>query len=260
MLYTARVYFTPMKLIPLAVWSGMYLYRELLNLFEAYGARFEHRNRKPFYLSPIFSDDGKFITSGMLEPDKIYMFRFSTIDSMLIDIFRTALGNNMNNNPIFRIVRIEESVFNSPILGQRDVDGKYMARIELKFAPTVFKYRGLEILYPSPTRFFLSIARDLYDIFNVNLRKDTINIIMNTEIASQKINIVKIYIGKSSNNAERHIKTFSGKATYVVLLHGERVPILNIFLRLAEMVGVGKNRSIGLGHVDILSIDVKKLK
>jgi len=258
-LYTAKVFFASAKPVPLAVWSGMYLYRELLNLFESQGVRFNHSARKPFYLSPILADGKnlRYIVTGALEPGEVYWFRFSTASVELVDLFRASAASGGLGD--LRVVRIEETVIDSwGTAGSRE-EGLYLVRAELRFAPTLFRFRGHSVLYPSPARFFLSLARDIYEVWGVDLLRESIRISMGTDVASMSIRTERLYIGRDAGGRERYVEGFAGRAVFVSAVPAARLPLVLSLLRLSEAVGVGKNRALGLGFVSVANVEVKRV-
>jgi len=277
MLYVAKVFFTVTKPIPLAVWSGMYLYRELLNIFELHGVHFDHSARKPFYLSPILLSQSErsvergrdmYINTGILEPGKVYWFRFSTTKVELIDLLRASITSTSNS---LQIITIEESIIDSwnslPLLldGEGKREGLYLVIADLRFAPTLFRYRKRtrskylerDVPYPSPTRFILSLARDICEIWGVDLRREVKKI--EAEVIPDRIITKKLYIGRGSDGINRYIKSFSGRAILIFEVPASLLSLLLNMLQLSEAVGVGKNRALGLGFVSVINVEVEEI-
>jgi len=237
----------------------MYLYRELLNLFESQGVQFDHSSRKPFYLSPIFVDGRniRYVNAGILEPGEVYWFKFSTASTELADIFRTSVASGGLGG--LRIARIEEAAIDSwGTTGSRE-EGLHLVRAELRFAPTLFRFRGHSVLYPSPARFFLSLARDVYEVWGVDLLRESIRISTGTDVASMSIRTERLYIGRDAGGRERYMDGFAGKAVFVSAVPSTRLPLLLSLLRLSEVVGVGKNRALGLGFVSVANVEMKRI-
>jgi len=277
-LHVAKVFFTVAEPIPLAVWSGMYLYREILNLFELHGVYFDHSARKPFYLSPILlnSSEGSakrdrvmYINTGVLRPDRVYWFRFSTTRTELVNLLRSSIASGIISG--LRAIAIEESIIDPwnihlalPDGGRRKED-LYLVNVELVFAPTLFRYHKRtrsrywerDVLHPSPTRFIRSLARDIYEIWGIDLRRWVNKI--SGEVFLDRIRIEKLYIGRGSDGRDRYIKSFTAKASLVFEVSATQLPILLNMLQLLEAVGVGKNRAIGLGFVSVINIEVEEV-
>lgn len=255
-IYRVDVFFMTMKSVPLVVWSGMYLYRELLKLFEQNDISFIHKSWKPFTISPIIeADSGKFINIGVLEPNKIYRFRFSTVDPSLFNIFKRAVHENQN---LFNVIRIEARYIDPSISLENSETDRYIVLINIIFAPTLFKFHGSSILYPSPQRFFMSTLKDLYMVTGADLRKHLRKLFLNLEITSHRIRMAKLYIGKNDKDRIRYTKAFYGKATYLAVATHNHVQFINLLLNMAQSLGVGKSRAIGLGNVEIISTEIFK--
>jgi len=262
-LYVARVFFEPAKPIPLAVWSGMYLYRELLNLFESQGVRFDHSSRKPFYLSPIFVGGRglKYITSGILEPGKTYWFRFATADLDLASTFRTLVASGGLGD--LRAFRIEESMMNSWSSNNRssvysNSGDKYHVVATLRFAPTVFKFEGNEAFSPSKDRFLASVARDIDEIWGTNIEAIAKEIAQRTEVLDSSVKKLRLSIGRGANG-DRAMKAFAGTAVYLFALSPNEVGLVLDMLKLSEAIGVGKSRTLGFGFVSVEKVEVHRV-
>ncbi|MEM4584284.1 MAG: CRISPR system precrRNA processing endoribonuclease RAMP protein Cas6 [Ignisphaera sp.] len=259
-IYSVDVYFTVKNSIPLYVWNGMYLYKELLRMFEEMGLSFNHRARKPFTISPIVDIDDRYV--DVLEPDKVYRFRFSTLNIRLFEVFRKALHENQD---IFNVIRMEVGSVDlsthslSFRLSTQSKSTRCLVLIDIRFLPTLFKFHGHAVLYPSPQRFLASILRDLYLATGIDLRKQLKHFVYNFEIISYRTRITKLYIGKSDKNIDRYVRTFYGKVRYIAVVEQNNIQLLNLLLNIARNLGVGKNRAIGLGDIRITNINIKTL-
>ncbi|MEM4844618.1 MAG: CRISPR-associated endoribonuclease Cas6 [Ignisphaera sp.] len=257
-IYSVDVYFTVKNFIPLYVWNGMYLYKELLRMFEEVGLSFNHRARKPFTISPIVDIDDMYV--DVLEPDKVYRFRFSTLNIELLEVFRKALYENQD---IFNVIRMEVGSIDLSThslffrLSTQSESTRCLAFIDIRFLPTLFKFHGHVVLYPSPQRFIASVLRDLYLATGVDLRKQLEYFVHNFEIISYRTRIAKLYIGKNNGNIDRYVRAFYGKVRYIAVVEQNNIELLNLLLNIAKNLGVGKNRAIGLGDIRIINIDIK---
>ncbi|MET1101039.1 MAG: CRISPR system precrRNA processing endoribonuclease RAMP protein Cas6 [Pyrodictiaceae archaeon] len=256
--YRVDVEFTVRRPIPVAVWSGMYLYRELLTMLEHYGVKFHHRGVKPFTISPILDADGvEYMDTGILEPGEAYRFRFSTADLHLLEAFRRAIGGGNDYLDVIRVgIRKVDLATNQ---GKTPRRSKYLATVRLRFLPTLFKFRSFEVLYPSPHRFLLSVLRDFYRITGTDLRALLQRVMLETELILDKTRVFRLCIGRDGSGRERCLRAFRGEAVYAILIKGDYLHFITKLFELAGALGVGKNRSIGLGHVDIIGMKVKEL-
>jgi CRISPR-associated endoribonuclease Cas6 len=253
--YRLDIEFTVGKPIAVAVWSGIYLYKELISLLERHGIVFDHKKEKPFTLSPILDDNSeRCVYTGILEPERIYKFRFSTHTPLLIDGLREAIKDADDK---FQVIRITQRKLDLTITGDPSCQDHYLVKAKIRFYPTLFKFRSFEVLYPSPRRFFASLLRDTYRVAGLNLR--VLLHLAEVELVEDKTKVKKLYIGRNASSSERHVKTFSGEAAYAIFVEGAHLQTIIKLLDLAGMLGVGKNRSIGLGHVNVVNVKVEKM-
>jgi len=257
-IYTTWVRFTPKHDIPLAVWSGIYLHKLILDLLEKDGVVFEHNAPKPFMISPILKSNG-YVDRGVLAKGEVYAFKVTTIGREVYKSLIEALYES-DEAPIAPISVESRAVkLEAPPAGSGNEKG-FLVELKLKFYPTVFKFRGHIVPYPSPIRLLLSVARDMYVISKMDLRSALRGIMSNVELVSYNTKLCKLYIGKDAAGRERYVQALQGVATYIFFALRRRwLPIIEMLLEVAMCCGVGKNRSIGLGHVEILKYNVTKI-
>jgi len=153
---------------------------------------------------------------------------------------------------------MEETVIDSWNAAEAGEEGLYLVRAELRFAPTLFKYWRYRVLHPSPTRFLLSLAKDVYEIWGADLRRSLGKV--KSEVLSHSVRTERLYIGRGAGNGrERYIECFAGDATFVFETPATVVPVLLSLLRLSGAIGVGKNRPLGLGFVSVANVEVEKV-
>jgi len=121
----------------------------------------------------------------------------------------------------------------------------------VRFHPTMFMFRGRRVLYPSPARLLMGAARNLYEATGLDLRGHAAALARAVELTGWQGGIVKVSIGKG-----RVVKAFEGIATYTV--DPDSLPpgweeILSLLLAAARLLGAGRSRGIGFGHVEPLS-------
>ena len=125
------------------------------------------------------------------------------------------------------------------------------------FYPTLFKFSGREVLYPSPSRLLFSIGKD---IARCTGRKKPIRFVRDlldkVELIEDRTKVVELRIGKHTNGKQRKVSTFYGKAKYLFSVGKDMIPSIREMLNLLNLFGVGKNRSMGLGFVKVPAEDV----
>jgi len=254
--YSAWIYFTPRFDIPLAVWGGIYLHKLVLGLLEKKQTFFNHYAQKPFMLSPIMKNSSC-IGHGMLLKDDVYMFRITTLSQSVLRMLIEALYQS-SEIPIVPI-RIESKILKLEIPStNRNSNKKLLIELKLRFYPTMFKFRGYTVLYPSPMRLLTSAVRDLHMARKIDLRPILRKVFLNVELISYNTKIQKLYIGKDMNGRDRYLRAFQGEASFIIVAEGHKLPLLNMLLEITKHCGVGKNRSIGLGYVEVVKQSVIK--
>lgn len=257
--YSARIFFSVGRPIPLIVWSGMYLYRLILQVLESNGLSLLHSEPKPFSISPIYvvhdSGEQRFIDRGVLNPGDLYTFRFSSLDREVFEQVVKVFASSKVE--VFDVVRVEQTLFTIPInINCVEDPSKSTLIIMVRFSPTIFKFWGHEVLYPSPIRFTRSIMKYLQTAIGLDISKCFGDLTRTIELINSNIRIDRFPIGKDSFNKDRVVTAFYGLAKYAVVISNSFVDVFKDYiLKFAKLTGVGKNRSIGFGDITEISIE-----
>jgi len=256
--YSAQILFSVNKPIPLAVWSGMYLHKLILQVLESSGLSLSHRDPKPFSISPIYIISNTkiqhFIDKGILNPGQLYTFRFSSLERKIFEC--VVKGFAHVEVDIFNVVRIEQARLTIPtnINCVEDSD-KSSLIILVRFSPTIFKFHGHAILYPSPIRFMKSLMKYLHIATSLDVSKCFGDLTRAADLINFDIRVNRFSIGRDDSNRDRIVKAFYGSAKYVIVVPKSFANVFkNYVLRFVKVMGIGKNRSIGFGDISEISI------
>ena len=251
-------------------WCGRFLSRLVGEVLEGVGVRVPHGAEvKPFSISPIFDVNDR--VAGRLVPGDAYWFRASFMCNM-VDCGRVVNAfvrdsYALSSGGVVRVfgVEVSELRLNS------NAGGRAVVNWGVRFWPTVFTFRSRYVAWPSPARFLSSAARSLVSLIHgssIVLSKDggklsgVINgvdvkdfikdLVFNTEVVGFRVRRLRVDLGGG-----RVMPAFRGVAEYVT--YTDNVSLFNALLDVAEFLGVGKNRALGLGFIKILHRDVKPL-
>jgi len=111
--------------------------------------------------------------------------------------------------------------------------------------PTILRFSGITLRYPSPRALIVSAARVLRWLTGRGLERATVaGMVMGVELAGYRVRGVRVNMGKG-----RLVEGIVGTATLVARLSGQRLRGLLLALQAANLAGLGKNRALGLGRV-----------
>jgi Uncharacterized conserved protein (DUF2276). len=256
----AYIHFSLERPTPITTWSGIYLYKQVLRVLELNGITVPHDKPKYFTLSPIYRVSGnspQIVFSGFLNSEELYAFRFSTYDDRIFRVVIESLLHSVIEG--LKVVRIEQAEHNIPALDTgkcfEDSLERLLLEIEVRYNPTIFRFYGYDVLYPSPLRFLHSTLRQYYIVTGINAVQCFKNSAFTMELLQSVVKVSQLSIGRGRRGNERYVKAFHGYAKYLATL---RPSISEFFvdglLRLAQIMGVGKNKSLGFGDIAKIAI------
>jgi CRISPR/Cas system endoribonuclease Cas6 (RAMP superfamily) len=133
----------------------------------------------------------------------------------------------------------------------------------VRYWPTSFIFRSQYVTWPSPARFFSSAALTLVRVLrgsnaliskggepligiinDVDFKGFVKDLVFNTEVLSMRVRRLMINLGRG-----RRLPAFNGVAEYVT--YTDRPGLFRFLLDVANAYGVGKNRALGLGYVNV---------
>ena len=258
-----KIIFSPYHSFPLIGWSGGFCAKLVYDVLSGAGTEFKRESPKPFTLTPLYVYKGgtwKILQSGICRGDKCshvvvdprfkYSFKIVFFDQSLVIKFIDGLTS------YDRDINLLELNYNSikvrPRLKKLSTERvKALVRIVYE-TPTHYMFRSWDILYPSHKRLLFSLGRTLYRITKLSLRMLIERIITRgMELLEDKTKVLKIKIGEN-----KYAYGFVGEALYGIYLKEYEYKLLKQLLWLGEIVGVGRNRSIGFG---VIKTSVKEI-
>jgi len=258
-----KIVFRPVNKIPLISWSGSFCAKLVYDILSTSGIIIERRASKPFTLSPLHvlkNGSWNILWSGIckgekcshivLDPRNKYFFRIVFFDQILAMKFINSL---MNYSGEMNVIELNyNSVKVRPRLKKLSTDRvKALVRIVYE-TPTHYMFRSWDILYPSHKRLLYSLGRTLYRLTRLSLRMLIERIITRgMELLEDKTKVLKIKIG-----VNKYAYGFVGEALYGIYLKEYEYRLLKQLLWLGEIVGVGRNRSLGFG---VIKTEVKEI-
>ncbi len=258
-----KIVFRPSGKVPLVSWSGSFSAKILYEVLGEAGVSIRREYVKPFMLSPLYVyRDGvwSIVWSGVckgnncstvvLDPRYNYSIRIIFLDRSLVMKFIDGLSSYN------KLVNVLELSYNSikvrPRLKKLSTD-RVKALVKIVYeTPTHYMFRSWDILYPSHKRLLYSLGRTLYRITRLSLRMLIERIITRgMELLEDKTKVLKIKIGEN-----KYAYGFVGEALYGIYLKEYEYKLLKQLLWLGEIVGVGRNRSLGFG---VIKTSVKEI-
>ncbi len=243
-----------------STWVGRFVGRVVSEVLGGLGLSVPHNAReKPFTVSPVLDGGGRVV--GRLVPGVPYFFRVSFMCSF-VDCSRVVDGFakseiRLSTGEVLRVVRVNVRELH---VGGSQV-GRSLITWSVRFWPTSFIFRSYYVTWPSPARFFSSVALTLSRVlrgnealidrggealigaFNDVDSKDFVkDLVFNTEVIETRIKRLMINLGRG-----RRMPAFEGMVKYIT--YTERPNLFRLLLDIANAYGVGKNRALGLGYV-----------
>jgi len=247
-----KVIFRPQNMVPLIGWSGSFSAKLLYEILGKVGISFKRESIKPFTLSPIYIYrdhnwsivwsgvcKGGECSSAILDPRYKYSFKVVFTDRQLTLKFIDGISNYHGTIDLLELSY--NSIKVRPRLKKLSTDRvKALIRIVYE-TPTHYMFRSWDILYPSHKRLLFSLGRTLYRLTKLSLRMLIERIITRgMELLEDKTKVLKIKIGEN-----KYAYGFVGEALYGIYLKEYEYKLLKQLLWLGEIVGVGRNRSLG---------------
>ena len=118
--------------------------------------------------------------------------------------------------------------------------------------PTRFMLKGLCLDYPSHIRFMKSLGKLYCRLTGSEGLRTYIDklALLNMEYERTRDRTIQCYVDIGhEGNIRRLIRTFRGEASYLLQVRAGEVEILQELLKVGEALGVGVNRSLGLGRI-----------
>ncbi|ADY01595.1 CRISPR-associated protein Cas6 [Vulcanisaeta moutnovskia 768-28] len=267
MIVSLIIYFSIEHPIRFRTWNGRFVNRVINETLESINVKVQHGAReKPFTSTPIL--DLKNAVVNVLSPGNHYWFRVSlfcnevdcpgAIEAFTSPMFQLSTGEVLN------IIKI--NLNNSELISKdhgENEDIRAVIHWRVRFWPTSFIFRSQYVTWPSPARFFSSAALTLVRVLrgsnaliskggepligiinDADFKGFVKDLVFNTEVLSMRVRRLMINLGRG-----RRLPAFNGVAEYVT--YTDRPGLFRLLLDVANAYGVGKNRALGLGYVNV---------
>jgi len=252
-------------------WPGVFSAKIFHDIAFSAGLRFSKTEEKDFSITPIkpLRMDG-YPEAGIYKSKNSRGWRWLYVeegDILSFSIFTSSKGlatrivSELNRiqtlkEPCgtFELAGIEGRLI--PVRYIRDVDseGEYINfRLVVHYlTPTRFMLRGLCLDYPSHVRFMKSLGKLYCRLTGSEGLRTFIDrlSLLNMEYEKTGDRTVQCYVDIGhEGNIRRLIRAFRGEASYLLQMRKGEVEILRELLKVGEALGVGVNRSLGLGRI-----------
>lgn len=247
-------------------WSGSFSLKIVYDYFKRIGIDFEKESNKPFLVDPLIHN-GKYILTGLYikENDEFKLisapflmrdldvFDLNIIflnDSIMQQFLEAFTKQEALEEPSGIFIPVSLSVSDKELpkieFGNEEEWTEFKIQIEY-LTPTNFAFHGQSVLFPSHIRLLYSISKDISEFIKQNFKEEIEKIILNAiELNEVKIKRVFVDIGEG-----RKVPCFIGSATYFVCTKQGYIKALTNLFAWAEVLGVGKSRTLGFGRVKI---------
>ncbi|MGC8571043.1 MAG: CRISPR system precrRNA processing endoribonuclease RAMP protein Cas6 [Caldivirga sp.] len=253
-------------------WVGRFVNRIVSEVLEGVGYRVSHASVKPFTTSPILDLGDRVVRS--LAPGSVYRFRVSLFCNE-VDCGRVVDGFTrpevkLSSGEVLRVIRVNVGEVSLNV--NQSGDSPTVIRWGVRYWPTLFIFRSYYITWPSPARFLASSAQTLSRLIegsriniihgdrallglagDVDLRQFVKDLMFNTDVIRVKVRGLRLNLGGG-----RWVRAFSGHAEYVT--YTEKTSLFKALLNVANAYGVGKDRALGLGYVNVDATEEKVIK
>lgn len=287
-IYNYRIKLYPTRDFTITAWSGSFATRIIYDIFHRVGLDFEKRRKKPFVVEPLIDSKGDYIITGVKKKvgDRVidhpkYGSRKVKVGELLQlsvyllgeRVIRAFLEGLLKGEIIeepatdLYIVSVEASQIDLEKVLKTEVPlNSHLIKLYVNFtSPTCFMFRGFDIHYPSPTRFLASALKNLNNITGIDTRH-LIELISTTiELVSPKLFVKKVdgkyrlrrdYVSLLLDIGEgRKQPAFMGKAIFLLNPRIKGFEIILKAIKLAEIVGIGISRAIGMGRIKVERIE-----
>jgi len=264
-LFSITFSFFPEQEFYITCYSGVFAAKLFYDLLNQVGIAFNKNAVKPFSITPLESMRRGLIISEKwvkIFPNEGLSFTVNTNDQTLVRKLLNAMeGVKSLNEPCgtmqFTGATLKMSKIQKPGLDGWPREGRWRDyRLKVDFiTPTRFRMRGHEIVYPSHVRFMRAVAKTFYEVTGVDTRK-VVNplVLSNMELTKNITRKLTLDIGKERGYT-RKVSGFIGTAEYILHLKEPLYEQIKPLLNVAEIMGVGANKSLGFGRIRVLEFN-----
>lgn len=271
-LYSLRYLVESTGDVNLRSWVGLALNSIVSRTLEINNIKVEHRGTKPFIIKPLLSTDGTPVINRVKRG--VYEFGVVTWSEEAFKALKQINEVVLNGTPLkvveigvgtheIDVMKLLESIINTKDSRNYVLKVTWRAR----FYPTVFRFRSEYVTWPSPRSLLYSTAKSLMDLIketNITLRcnkgyyqglLEKIDIkalikelVLNTELTNiENYRKITLNLGHK-HGTNRAMPAFTCTSQYTTITKFSTYNLLQQLLNTANILNVGKNRSLGLGH------------
>ena len=246
-------------------YSGVFAAKLFYDLLNQAGIAFSKETVKPFSITPLESlRQGVIISEKWVKihPNEVLSFTVNTNDYTLIRRLLNTMERVKSLNEPCGTIHFTGATLKMSVIQKIDLESwtkkgdwkNYKLKIDF-MTPTRFRMRGHEVVYPSHVRFMRAVARTFYEVAGVDARKIVNPLILsNMELEKSITRKIVIDIGKERGYT-RKVSGFIGKAEYILHIKEQIYDQVKALLSVAEVMGVGANKSLGFGRIRVLEFD-----
>jgi CRISPR-associated endoribonuclease Cas6 len=250
----------------ITAWSGSFSIKLVYDIYKRVGIDFEKTSRKPFIVEPLIHND-KYIFTGIYKKDNgeyervtnpflmknfdVFKLRIIFTDYELFQKFIEAFTmKDFLEEPagkfIAESVNIREKELPNVVFNESGSKHEFAFKIRY-LTPTNFIFHAWEIAFPSPIRLLYNISKN-YMLYSKENHKESIEKIMLNGLEIMDVSIKKVYVDIGEG---RKVPCFIGSAKYIACeKEGYIKALINLF-EWAEILGVGKSKSLGFGRIKL---------
>jgi CRISPR-associated endoribonuclease Cas6 len=266
-----RVKLNPLNSFYIPGWPGVFSAKIFHDIASSAGLRFSKTEEKNFSITPIkpLRMDG-YPEAGVYESKNSREWRWLHVDEGDILSFSiytsskdlaTRIVSELNRIQMlkepcgkFELAGIEGRLIPVRCINDVDFEGEYInLRLVVHYiTPTRFMLKGLCLDYPSHVRFMKSLAKSYFKLTGLESLRTHIDklALLRMEYERTGDKTVQCYVDIGhENNIRRLIRAFHGRASYLLQVREGEVEMLQELLKVGEALGVGVNRSLGLGRI-----------
>jgi len=266
-----RVKLNPINSFYIPGWPGVFSAKIFHDIASSAGLRFSKTEEKDFSITPIkplIMDS--YPEAGIYESKNSEEWRWLHIDEgdiISFNIYTSSrdlaarIVSELNRMQTLKepcgtleLAGVEGKLIPVKRVGSVDYDGEYVnLRLVVHYlTPTRFMLKGLCLDYPSHIRLMKSLGKSycrLTGLESLRAHVDKLALLnMEYEKTGDKTAQCYVDIGHEGN-IRRLIRAFRGKASYLLQVRENEVEIIQELLKVGEALGVGVNRSLGLGRI-----------
>jgi len=266
-----KVSLNPLNSFYIPSWPGVFSAKIFHDVASSAGLRFSKTEEKCFSITPIkplrmdcYPEAGIYGSKNsgewrwlQVEEGDILSFSIYTSSKNLATRIVSELNRLQTlREPCgtFELAGIEGRLIPVKCIRGVDFEGEYVnLRLVVHYlTPTRFMLRGLCLDYPSHIRFMKSLGKLYCRLTGSEGLRTYIDklALLNMEYERTRDRTIQCYVDIGhEGNIRRLIRAFRGEASYLLQVRASEVEILQELLKVGEALGVGVNRSLGLGRI-----------